>query len=386
MPELLAKGKQIVKSAEQKQGNQAATLFVVALPLCALLLLQVLVYFPNLTSSGNISAATSVTCMVFVCLGIYKAISKLGFQPSLLNFFLCVCTFTSACDLGISGYLVGVWKLGSFYPKHGEKYFDTAYGVACLGWDGVFHTILQGFLARRSLLNQPLKPYVLTWAGSVIYSMMPLLMGGAATGKFSNGVQASTALNAPYVLIPIILCFKLFGESGSGTSSRKSMYSGASCLVQGVSHGGMVFLHTIQLMAVLQSKAGVAQWWLSKVEPVLRQTDGTNILLIQAVQSFYFSGMYHCFAIWELWYRFQNNSKRSVLSNASDWSALILGGYLQGACVQLLMATSTYHKPGKIVFDFGPVNNNQLIVGFGTLLVVGYQTIAWQHYERSKSD
>ena len=53
-------------------------------------------------------------------------------------------TFTAACDLGITMHLVGVWTPGAFYIKTGEKYFNSAYGVACLGWDGTFHMILQG--------------------------------------------------------------------------------------------------------------------------------------------------------------------------------------------------------------------------------------------------
>ena len=33
----------------------------------------------------------------------------------------------------------------------------------------------------------------LIWAGSVINSMMPLLMGAAATGIYSHGIELSTA-------------------------------------------------------------------------------------------------------------------------------------------------------------------------------------------------
>jgi hypothetical protein len=52
-------------------------------------------------------------------------------------------------------------------------------------------------LAFRSLTGGNLKPLALVWAGSVIFSMMPLLLGAAATGKFSDGVEISTAMNAP---------------------------------------------------------------------------------------------------------------------------------------------------------------------------------------------
>ena len=52
-------------------------------------------------------------------------------------------------------------------------------------------------LAFRSLTGGNLKPLALVWAGSVIFSMMPLLLGAAATGKFSDGVEISTAMNVP---------------------------------------------------------------------------------------------------------------------------------------------------------------------------------------------
>jgi hypothetical protein len=53
-------------------------------------------------------------------------------------------------------HLVGVWSPGAFYIKTGEKYFNSAYGVACLGWDGAFHMILQGVrMPTMPIIHRP---------------------------------------------------------------------------------------------------------------------------------------------------------------------------------------------------------------------------------------
>jgi hypothetical protein len=158
--------------------------------------------------------------------------------------------------------------------------------VACLGWDGVFHTGIQGLLAFRSLTGGDMKPFGLVWAGSIIFSMMPLLIGSAATGKYSDTVELSTAMNAPYVIIPIALCYQLF-ESATGTprrgrarrrgsSSQPDPEMAAAGIGAAAASAAMVLLHTLQAMAVLGSKAKVARWWVTDVEPVLAQVSATT--------------------------------------------------------------------------------------------------------------
>ena len=61
----------------------------------------------------------------------------------------------------------------------------------------------------------------LIWAGSVINSMMPLLMGAAATGIYSHGIELSTALNAPYVIIPVVIASKLMRATKQGAKRCK---------------------------------------------------------------------------------------------------------------------------------------------------------------------
>ena len=191
--------------------------FVLCLPLSALLVLFLLQRSPHLTNDGQTAGTTGIITMCCVVAAIYSSMQQLNFQTSLLNVFLAICTFTAAIDLGITGYLLGVWNLGSFYPEHGEKYFASAFGVACLGWDGVVHLLLQGFLCYQAITKQPLsRPVTFIWSGSIINSMMPLLMGAAATGKYSSGVELSTALNAPYVFVPLVITYNAMTARNGG--------------------------------------------------------------------------------------------------------------------------------------------------------------------------
>ena len=115
--------------------NSTLILFIISLSSSALLVLQVLVYLPNLTSTGNKVAFTAISIMCLVVYTIYRSMVRLEYETSLLNVFLCVCCFTAAVDLGIAGYLLNIWKLGSFYILVGEPYFNTAYGIGVLGYE-----------------------------------------------------------------------------------------------------------------------------------------------------------------------------------------------------------------------------------------------------------
>ena len=57
--------------------------------------------------------------------------------------------------------------------------------------------------------------------------------------------------------------------------------------VAALTHGVIVALYTVRAMSVLKSEAKVAVFWLDFAEPYLRQSDGMNVLLIQALQNFF---------------------------------------------------------------------------------------------------
>jgi hypothetical protein len=79
------------------------------------------------------------------------------------------------------------------------------------------------------------------------------------------------------------------------------------------------------------------------------QSDGTNAVLIGVMQYFFYCVPLHCLVIWEwtcrLWWR-----RLGPMGNGTDWSALLLGFYLQGMFVSTTMATVQYHGPGELTF------------------------------------
>jgi len=330
-------------------------LFIISLSSSALIVLQVLVYLPSLTSTGNKVAFTAISIMCVVVYTIYQTMIRLGYETSLLNVFLCVCCFTAAIDLGIAGYLLNIWKLGSFYILVGEPYFNTAYGIGVLGYDGIVHLVLQSIMCYRSLQDNYIGSLALVWGGSIINSMLPLLIGGAATGIFSSRVEMSTSLNAPYVLIPVIIVHTLFNESSSsrirqGAKLMKSdIQSNLHYIMLSLTHMSLVILLVVRTMSVLKSDATIAKYWLT-VEPVLEQSDGSNVILIDSLQALFWLGPYHLYSIFECYTR-ATKQHRGCLANG-NWSSLIMGAYLQSSFIRVFMTCATYASPGIIEYSF----------------------------------
>merc|ERR1719291_1584039 len=116
-------------------------------------------------------------------------------------------------------------------------------------------------------------------------------------------------------------------------------------------------------MAALGSGAAVARRWVAHVEPVLAQPDGTNAVLVGVSQYFFWFVPYHCFAAWEWGCRLAYGRRGTLGAAAGEWSALVLGGYLQGVFVQTFMAVVQYDGPGKLSLRPDP---GALAVGAGT--------------------
>ena len=362
-------------------SDSQTLIFISSLPLFAFLILHLLTFFPALTSGGTSAGITGIVAMIGVVCSILFAMRRLGYATSLLNVFLCVSIFTAgersiarwlikhseqntahnmcisyhaAIDLVIVGYFYGIWDLGSFYPQHGEKYFATAYGVGVLGWDGVTHLFLQSILCYRSLRNQDLGNVAFVWSGSVINSMMPLLIGAAATGRHSADVQLSTSMNGPYIFIPIVITYDLMTKKQQQIKrkSRKIKAGGMMPMViLVVTHTAFILLHVLRTMASLNSDASIARVWRDDIEPALRQEDGTNVLLVQSFQSFFYLLPYHCLSLYEV-YSMVFRGKKSFLGGtaAAAWSSLVLGAYLQSSFTSWFMTVAEYRGPGDIVY------------------------------------
>ena len=434
---LSVQGRSVKVSNKGLRANAKAKLFVLGLPISAFLVLYILLQLPSLTSDGQTAGITGIVTMAIVVAGIYKTMQHHGYKTNLLNVFLAVCTFTAAIDLGISGFLLGVWNLGSFYPEHGEKYFASSFGVACLTWDGVAHLLMQSYLCYQVITNQKMnKQVALVWSGSIINSMMPLLMGTAATGKYSSGVELSTAMNAPYILVPIIITYNLMSASPTTTTTTNVtsivMSNGAVVVVETevspnviiaangmisykkdsntpdnqsrttvsthdlndpttstlmgsilvVTHIAFILLHVVRTMAVLNSDAKVAKTWLA-MEPVLEQQDQTNVMLIQCIQSFFYLIPYHCLSVWEIFNRAYYN-KSSVFESIGDWSFLVLGAYLQSTFIAWFMTVATYKEAGTVVYSSFDCTTTWIAVLI--VVVILFQAYPFHKYISNLSD
>lgn len=254
-------------------------------------------------------------------------------------------TFTSCVDTCVSlALLVPEAFPGEFYYEHGERYFKCAYGFFCLFWDGTFHLVMQGVFAYLIIKKQDFHFPALIWAGSVLNSMIPLLMG-AATGPHSKDIQVATAFNGPYVFLPVVIIVVLLTKASrkAGPGDRVKTNSIWADLALFAFHIGMILLHTVRCMTVLDSQAPITLE-MKKLEPILtfREMAGSEaddlqdfaFIRIQIVQWFLWFVPWHCAALYEQVERIRTN-KRTVLlgTYGVDLAAVVFGGYLQSvAC------------------------------------------------------
>ena len=73
---------------------------------------------------------------------------------------------------------------------------------------------------------------------------------------------------------------------------------------------------------------------------VLQQPDGSNVMLVQSLQSFFYLIPYHCLSIWEALTRVHHGKASFGGQGAAAWSSLSLGAYLQSSFVSWFMTVA----------------------------------------------
>lgn len=245
---------------------------------------------------------------------------------AMTGFFL-MTVWSAAIDtflaLSLVGYSPG--NLGLFYHVSGEKYFKCSWGFGALIWDGSGHWAMQGIVASKLVKTGRLDDsslfWALVWAGSVLNSM-PVLLLGAATGPFSDELELSTALNAPYVIVPTAIAIHCLTCTSESIKERSS-YRILEILLGTIS----LVVYSIRAMVVLGSKAPIAKQWAQIYEPVLFESSG--FLNVQVMQDFFI------FGLWILVRACLGFCEHSV--NLARVSFLLLGCALQSQVCWLLM-------------------------------------------------
>ena len=344
------------KSTWETKENDVSSTKLLAVLLCftaqAFTILLILEQFPNLKRNSVALVCIGVGALTFFMVVAHKLFQlvlgkdRAAKIPVSAAFFTVTCW--SACiDLIFTLSLLGFTNIGSFYMHHGEEYFRTAYGVGCLGYDGTIHLLLQIYLAHSTLLgrNDSNQLFVgLFWAGSIINSMPPLLMGGA-TGAFSATIKPSTALNAPYVLIPIAYAVSIFANNDNDNTNKSARRKNIPCVdfVRISGHVLSIIFHIIRCMAVLDSQSTVARWWTATSEPILDVASkgyaDYGVVRVQMLQNFFYLIPYHGACV------------SAIMSNHQSATYAKLSVLVAGAS---LNAQSVYVTIGSVnLVDFG---------------------------------
>ncbi|KAH9256643.1 hypothetical protein BASA81_005147 [Batrachochytrium salamandrivorans] len=297
--------------------------------------------FPELAENDLILFTVMILLLVLVGGIMAITFQLLKVRMDALSFGLTFAAFTAYMDLFLAS-AIGLehFPLGKFYLQSAEKYFGCAYGFSTVLWDGTFQFPVQFALAYWSLMQQGYHYLGLIWAGSIINSMFPLLVG-AFVGPYSPEIGLATWLNAPYVVFPVSVIVYLMQRRRTESSHVAVNNRSPVDFLVILFHLVMPVVHLIRVLVVLGSQHWLANWWTTQVEPIWRPGHALDLddrqdlafLSVQTVQSAWWFIPIHMFVAYELVRRTRKNVRRAGGVEA-DLSALLAGAYLQStACV-----------------------------------------------------
>lgn len=345
----MAKGRKATSTASGETTNvsvgQVAAV-ITGLVQAAPIIMYLISVFPALAADHVTLFVVGIGLLCVTGYVFYHVLYKTLKLRSALGFLFTAITFTAYIDTCIALSLATPnFTLGKFYTDKGERYFKSAYGFMCLFWDGTFHVVIQFALAVFALTNQGYHFTALVWAGSIINSMAPLLLG-AATGPYSDEIQLATALNAPYVFFPFGILIYLLSMTPithrrEGSGSRVRSHHLLTDVALMLYNFLVPIVHILRVMCVMDSEAPIVAYW-KKVEPVFDKkamADKNDLqdyafMAIQANQWAFWFILWHWASLYEQIERIRTGKRTILLGDRGvDFAALMLGGYLQSlAC------------------------------------------------------
>lgn len=315
---------------------------------------------------GLVGAVFIVSLLAVAFCGLkYFGPSDLGRTEWLICGFFLMTIWSSSIDTGLSLSLVNWSSLGAYYHQNGERYFQTAWGFAALLWDGTGHWLLQA-LAVVGLMRKEFPLAVcLVWCGSIVNSM-PVLLLGAATGSYSGEIQLSTALNAPYLLVPLAICAYALTTASPRVPPVPTPLPKIARFIEfcfSVLYFSAIIIHTLRAMVVLGSRSALATQWLQQVEPVLAEP--TGFARIQVLVNFFLLGSWELFSMVEAF-------RRAITATVSEWplssdkfdrlALIFLGVALQAHVCWIVMVLCRWESFTLVDSGFTTLSSVQLTV------------------------
>lgn len=378
-PSRTRKSQPSTQAARSPAATQRPVLLLVVLIVLsfqAITLLWALEAMPTIKDSPPAVAAVGFAALGSCAAVALGAFHVCGSQFSPTAAFFAVVLWSAAVDLILALSLVGATDLGKFYVASGEVYFKSSWGFFALLWDGTAHYGLQLYLAWATLLDRPRRRVGLFWSGSILNSM-PVLLLGAATGAYSAEIQPSTALNAPYVCVPLAYLASIVAEPtgaadatakrlataktvGSPAARKMPKATAATITMPAIAaekaawamlHAAVMVLHCWRAIVALGSESAAAVQWTAYIDLALHEPKRPSFgfVRVQCLTFAFYFVPFHLYAIWQL----LPLGTRRPSPRLATWAIVAAGAYAQAQATSLGSAALRWR-------DFGPLEPTAL--------------------------